>query len=545
MKLKDVYYALRDYSAHILFGEFRHAAKCLSDFRRCAATASIGELGTLTIGGYDRLRTLLTDARRDFAEIGDLPSEMAARRERHDAELRRLMDATARDAETAGQAATKAGEIEAALERLLNAVKLEMDFINHSAARLSVARTAKRIDGEYQADWNAWGYLSRYAENLPTGAELARRCLTLRGICAEHDTDAAHDAAFHECLSNWKANGTADFKFLIPLLRKADGGKGRGELAHDVQGYQAALDAAIRDAADAAKRGDWDAFQDAVNAYCREATTDHALLALEVSDWERELNARLASAWEAADAAAKIGTAATAAADAPMVANPAPSASVGSTAAATGAAATATPSVTFEQEAQGVTKRVIVNGMTDAARAQAQAVQAFANWNAPQGGAQVAPQIATTRKRGYQGLGIPTDDAAKEVIKAAMIHKRDNPDMTNPDVIQWLLIKGSKNVKLRILQDRNHTAIDPNSELGKDLYSYYGYDRKKQTGKTPLKMGGMVFDIGKSCKNWGSYMSAVKRSKEKNALVQTGGSEPKLTYSPLKSISNHKRHKRT
>ena len=165
--------------------------------------------------------------------------------------------------------------------------------------------------------------------------------------------------------------------------------------------------------------------------------------------------------------------------------------------------------------------------------------------DAPQGGAQVAPQIATTRKRGHQGLGIATDDAAKEVIKAAMIHKRDNPDMKNPDVIQWLLIKGSKNVKLRILQDRNHTAIDPNSELGMDLYSYYGYDRKKQTGKTPLKMGGMVFDIGKICTKWGSFMSAVKRSKEKKALVQTGGSEPKLTYSPLKSISNHKRHKRT
>ena len=324
MKLKDVYYALLDYSTHILFGEFRHAAKCLSDFRRCAATASIGELGTLTIGGYDRLRTLLTDARRDFAEIGDLPSEVAARRERHDAELRRLMDATARDAETAGQAATKAGEIEAALERLLNAVKLEMDFINHSAARLSVARTAKRIDGEYQADWSAWGYLSRYADALRTGAELARRCLTLRGVCAANGIDAAHDAAFRECLSNWKANGTADFKMLIPSLRKANGGKGRGELAHDVQGYQAALDAAIRDAADAAKRGDWDAFQDAVNDYCREATTDHALLSLEVRDWERELNARLASAWEAADAAAS-GTATTAAADAPMVANPAPS----------------------------------------------------------------------------------------------------------------------------------------------------------------------------------------------------------------------------
>ena len=469
MKLKDVYYALRDYSAHILFGEFRHAAKCLSDFRRCAATASIGELGTLTIGGYDRLRTLLTDARRDFAEIGDLPSEVAARRERHDAELRRLMDATARDAETAGQAATKAGEIEAALERLLNAVKLEMDFINHSAARLSVARTAKRIDGEYQADWNAWGYLSRYAENLPTGAELARRCLTLRGICAEHDTDAAHDAAFRECLSNWKANGTTDFKFLIPLLRKANGGKGRGELAHDVQGYQAALDAAIRDAADAAERGDWDAFQDAVNAYCREATADHTLLALEVRDWERELNVRLASAWEVADAAAS-GMAATAAAD------------------------------------------------------------------APQGGAQVAPQIATTRKRGYQGLGIPTDDAVKEVIKAALDYKKRHDGLSNTQVMLWLLNNGNKAIKLRILQT-GKTPIDPNSELGKDLGARTGYalDRPLKNSK-----GVVVYDIKKICTKWGSYLSAVKRSKELGELVQTAESKPKLTYKPQKRISNHK-----
>ena len=206
----------------------------------------------------------------------------------------------------------------------------------------------------------------------------------------------------------------------------------------------------------------------------------------------------------------------------------------------------ATPSVTFEEVAQGVTKRVIVNGVTDTARAQEQAAQAFANRNAPQGGAQVAPQIATTRKRGHHGIGIPTDDAAKEVIKAALDYKKRHKNLSNPNVILWLLNNGDKDIKLRILQDGNN-PIDSNSELGKDLGAFYGYSREYRCDKggQPLKRGGMVFDINKICVKWGSFMSAVKRSKEKNALVQTGESEPKLTYSPLKSISNHKRHKRT
>ena len=110
----------------------------------------------------------------------------------------------------------------------------------------------------------------------------------------------------------------------------------------------------------------------------------------------------------------------------------------------------ATPSVTFEQEAQGVTKRVIVNGVTDTARAQEQAAQTLANWNAPQGGAQVAPQIATQGKK--PDVKFPMGDGAEELYKAGMdwLARPCNKGKSAHDAVHWLVTKSQQRRKFRV-----------------------------------------------------------------------------------------------
>ena len=461
----------------------------------------LGKVETFSQSAYQHLRGHLADAKRGGVNVDGMEQRLTECRAAHETNARRVWEKRNADADDRAQA------FAVLREGLAQEKRAVIDFAATVSPRGLLCVTRNNLQRYYDAIYPM------------DGESGERKRLTLGADDFEADGDNLATIADIPAYPVSRGVGRVlpdggdelDARWFALFEAREELGKRCGEL---VRAHEQRKSAKVREA----KRGEIDA------AYSK-------ILRLVENDLGY-LNGLLTKI--EADAAAS----GTAAADAPLVANPAPSASVGGSAAATGAAATATPSVILEQVAQGVTKRMILNGVTDTQKAQA--VQAFA-----QGGAQVAPQIATTRKRGHHGIGIATDDAAKKVIKAAMIHKRDNPDMKNPDVIQWLLIKGSKNVKLRILQDRNHTAIDPNSELGKDLYSYYGYDRKKQTGKTPLKMGGMVFDIGKICTKWGSFMSAVKRSKEKKALVQIGESEPKLTYSPLKSISNHKRHKRT
>jgi hypothetical protein len=115
-----------------------------------------------------------------------------------------------------------------------------------------------------------------------------------------------------------------------------------------------------------------------------------------------------------------------------------------------GEQAAATPSVTFEQEAQGVTKRVIVNGVTDAAKAQEQAAQAFANMNVPQGGAQVAPQIATQGKK--PDVKFPMGDGAEELYKAGMewLARPCNKGKSAHDAVYWLVTDCQRHRKFRV-----------------------------------------------------------------------------------------------
>ena len=132
-KNSDIVTGLESYATRLKI-EFKHAAKCLSDFRRCHMTASIYDLGRLSIGDYRNLRTILVDARRDGAAVGDLLAEIEKRREQHDAGLRRLKDADTRAAETTGQATEKEKAIEDALIDFIDCVHEELDFIRRTSA---------------------------------------------------------------------------------------------------------------------------------------------------------------------------------------------------------------------------------------------------------------------------------------------------------------------------------------------------------------------------------------------------------------------------
>lgn len=150
--ISNISTGLQAYAARLKV-EFKHAAKCLSDFRKWGMTASIYELKGLSIGEYHNLRTLLDNARRDGLGVGNLLSEIEKRRERHTAEYRRLKDADMRDAET-GQATQKEKAIEDAL----------IDFIDYVHEELAATRSDAA--NWMTANWNA-----------PQGAQVASQTM--------------------------------------------------------------------------------------------------------------------------------------------------------------------------------------------------------------------------------------------------------------------------------------------------------------------------------------------------------------------------------
>ena len=458
----------------------------------------LGKVETFSQSAYQHLRGYLADAKRGGVNVDDMEQRLTECRAAHETNARRVWEKRNADADDRAQA------FAVLREGLAQEKRAVIDFAAPVSPRGLLCVTRNNLQRYYDAIYPM------------DGESGERKRLTLGADDFEADGDNLATIADIPAYPVSRGVGRVlpdggdelDARWFALFEAREELGKRCGEL---VRAHEQRKSAKVREA----KRGEIDA---AYSKILRLVENDLGYLTGLLTKID-------------ADAAAKIGTAA---ADAPMVANPAPSASVGGSAAATGAAATATPSVILEQVAQGVTKRMILNGVTDTQKAQA--VQAFA-----QGGAQVAPQIATTRKRGYQGLGIPTDDAAREVIKAALDYKKRHDGLSNTQVMLWLLNNGNKAIKLRILQT-GKTPIDPNSELGKDLGARTGYalDRPLKNSK-----GVVVYDIKKICTKWGSYLSAVKRSKELGELVQIDECKPKLTYSPLKSISNHKRHKRT
>ena len=150
-KSSDIVTGLESYAARLKI-EFKHAAKCLSEFRRCHMTASIYDLGRLSIGDYRNLRTILADARRDGAPVGDLLAEIEKRREQHDAGLRRLKDADTRTAETTGQATEKEKAIEDALLDFIDCVHEELDFIRRTSAHGLLTNGEPEQDAMISAD---------------------------------------------------------------------------------------------------------------------------------------------------------------------------------------------------------------------------------------------------------------------------------------------------------------------------------------------------------------------------------------------------------